>query len=118
MLGAAKFANVQILHANARERGTPVCSRDYILWIRTERFSVNRYFFNFRMGDEISPDRIGMYLRDLDEARDEAVRTCRDLLDIAGHTGEPVRDCELQVADASGEPVLTIPLRHPCDTRH
>jgi hypothetical protein len=80
---------------------------------------VNRYFFNFRMGDEISPDRIGMYLRDLDEARDEAVKTCRDLIDIAGQTGEPTRDSELEVADASGEPVLTIPLRDGCGTtRH
>ena len=79
---------------------------------------MNRYFFNFRMGDEISPDRIGMYLRDLDEARDEAVRTFRDLIDIAGQAGEPVRDCELQVADASGEPVLIFPLREGCETRH
>jgi hypothetical protein len=76
---------------------------------------VNRYFFNFRMGDEIARDRIGMYLRDFEAAREEAIRTSLDLIDIAECTGEPTDDCELQVADASGEPVLTIPLQH---TRH
>lgn len=79
---------------------------------------MNRYFFNFRMGDEISPDRIGMYLPDLDAARDEAVRTCSDLIDVAQQNGELARDCELQVADASGEAVLTIPLCDACETRH
>jgi len=79
---------------------------------------MNRYFFNFRMGDEISPDRIGMYLPDLDAARDEAVRTSLDLIEVAEHTGEGLRECELQVADASGEPLLTIPLRDGCGTRH
>lgn len=79
---------------------------------------MNRYFFNFRMGDEVSPDCIGMYLPNLDAARDEAVRTCLDLIDVAEHMGEGLRECELQVADASGEPVLTIPLREGGDTRH
>jgi hypothetical protein len=79
---------------------------------------MNRYFFNFRMGDEISPDRVGMYLPDLDAARDEALRTCLDLLDIARHSGELARDCELQVADASGEAVLSVALRDGCGTRH
>ena len=69
---------------------------------------VNRYFFNFRQGEEVSRDALGMYLSGLDEARDEAMQTCRDLIMVAEQTGESA-DCELQVADASGEPVLVIP---------
>jgi hypothetical protein len=56
-----------------------------------------------------------MYLPDLDEARDEALRTFRDLLMVAERTGESAADYEIQIADASGEPVLTIPFER---TRH
>jgi hypothetical protein len=69
---------------------------------------LNRYFFNFRQGEEVSRDALGMYLSGLDEAREEAMLTCRDLIMVAEQTGESP-DCELQVADASGEPVLVIP---------
>jgi len=75
---------------------------------------MNRYFFNFRHGDEIVRDCLGMYLHDLEEARDEAIRTRNDLMAVAELAGELPCDCEVQVADASGEPVLTIPLQ----TRH
>jgi hypothetical protein len=70
---------------------------------------MNRYFFHFRQGDEIARDGMGMYLHDLDAAREEAIRTWRDLLSIAARTGESPSDCEIQIADASGTPVLTIP---------
>ena len=70
---------------------------------------MNRYYFNFRKGDQLSLDRIGMYLRDLEEAKEEAIKTWHDILSIAAHTGESSRDREIQVADASGEPVLRIP---------
>jgi hypothetical protein len=70
---------------------------------------VNRYFFHFRQGDEIARDAVGMYLRDLEAAREEAIRTWRDLLSIAQRAGESPAECEIQIADASGEPVLTIP---------
>ncbi|HEX3653763.1 MAG TPA: hypothetical protein VHU18_13170 [Rhizomicrobium sp.] len=76
---------------------------------------MNRYFFNFRKGEEVSRDWVGMYLPDLDEARDEALRTFRDLLMVAERTGESAADYEIQIADASGEPVLTIPFER---TRH
>ncbi|HEX3945830.1 MAG TPA: hypothetical protein VHW69_17275 [Rhizomicrobium sp.] len=70
---------------------------------------MNRYFFNFRKGEQLSRDWVGMYLPDLNDAKEEAVRTCRDLVMIANHTGEGACDGEIEVADASGEPVLTIP---------
>src|ERR1051325_4078602 len=116
MLCAANFANACFcaqMRAGAELRLVSVT-----FLRRFETALMNRYFFNFRMGDEISPDRIGMYLPDLDAAREEAVRTSLDLIEVAEHTGEGLRECELQVADASGEPVLTIPLRDGCGTRH
>lgn len=76
---------------------------------------MNRYFFNFRKGGDVSRDWVGMYLLNLDEARDEALRTYRDLMMVAEHTGEGASDCEIEIADASGEPVLTIPFE---STRH
>lgn len=69
---------------------------------------MNRYYFHFREGDEIALDRIGMYLPSLDAARDEAVRTWQDLLEVAADGGE-LSDCAIQIADAGGESVLTIP---------
>jgi hypothetical protein len=79
---------------------------------------MNRYFFNFRRGDEVSRDCVGMYLSGLEAAREEALRTRRELLPIAMDAGElPCEDCEIQVADASGEPVLSIPFGAP-PSRH
>ena len=73
---------------------------------------MNRYFFNFRKGEEITCDHVGMYLRDLEEARQEAVVTCRDIVLIAEGSGEDASDCEIEVADASGDRVLKIPCWH------
>lgn len=72
---------------------------------------MNRYFFNLRSGNEIARDRLGMFLPDLDAARAEALDTCRDLSLMAELSGEPVSDCELQIADADGEALLAIPVR-------
>ena len=36
---------------------------------------MNKYHFNFRKGDQLTRDRIGMYLPDLDAAREEAIVT-------------------------------------------
>lgn len=75
---------------------------------------MNRYFFNFRKGEEVSRDCVGMYLDDLEAARQEALRTRRELLPIAMEAGElPCDDCEIEIADSSGEPVLSIPFGTP-----
>jgi len=69
---------------------------------------MNRYYFNFREGEEIVRDRVGMYLPNLDAARDEAIRIWHDLVEVAAHGGD-LPDCAIQIADSDGEPVLTIP---------
>jgi hypothetical protein len=70
---------------------------------------MHRYYFNFRKGDEISRDRIGMHLSNLDAARAEALHAWRHVIAVASHSGEDPGDCEIQIADDSGETVLSIP---------
>jgi len=69
---------------------------------------VNRYYFNFREGEQIERDRVGMFLPNLDAAREEAIRTWFDIVEVAAEGGE-LPDCAIEIADATGEPVLTIP---------
>ena len=69
---------------------------------------MNRYYFNFRQGDQIERDGIGMFLPTLDDARDEAIRTWSDLAEIAA-SGSELPDCAIEITDAAGEAVLTIP---------
>lgn len=71
---------------------------------------MNRYFFNFRAGSEVTQDHLGMYLPDLEAARMEAIHTSQDLRLLAQQAGERLCGYEIEVADASGEPVLRIPL--------
>lgn len=75
---------------------------------------MNRYFFNFRQGDAVSRDEMGMFLPDLDAARQEALNTCHDLAFVAEAAGEISRDGLVEVADASGEPILRIPITEHC----
>ncbi|HEY1962160.1 MAG TPA: hypothetical protein VGG69_07070 [Rhizomicrobium sp.] len=74
---------------------------------------MRRYYFNFRKGDEISPDRLGMWLPDLGAARDEAIQVWGDLIAVALLSGESPMDCEYEIADESGEILLTVPLGEP-----
>lgn len=70
---------------------------------------MNRYFFNFRDGDEVALDQVGMYLPNLDAAREVALRTCHDL-ETFGASGQ-LDHCAVEIANATGERVLTV----PCD---
>lgn len=77
---------------------------------------MNRYFFNFRQGDAVARDEMGMFLPDLDAARTEALNTCHDLAFVAQAAGEVSRDGLIEVADASGEPVFSVPIAERCLT--
>lgn len=72
---------------------------------------MNRFYFNFREGEDIARDRVGMYLPDVEAARELALRTCQDLAAALAEYGGDMAEGEMQVADASGEPVLRIPLK-------
>lgn len=75
---------------------------------------MNKYYFNFRKGDEITPDRIGMYLPDLDAAREEAIVTWLDLQAVAAEANE-LLGCAIEVADAGQETLLTVPFGYGTD---
>ncbi len=70
---------------------------------------MTRYYFNFRRGDEVSRDRIGMFLPSIDAARAEAIHAWRDLIFIGSQSAELACECEIQIADDSGDTVLSIP---------
>jgi hypothetical protein len=72
---------------------------------------VNKYYFNCREGDQITRDRVGMYLPDLDAARAEAVSVLQDLILVAENSDEPPQDCEIQITDAGGQTVLSLPFQ-------
>jgi hypothetical protein len=70
---------------------------------------MQRYFFHFRQGDEIALDRIGMHLPNLDAARAEALHAWGHVVALSAQSGELPDDSEIQIADSSGETVLSIP---------
>jgi hypothetical protein len=53
-----------------------------------------------------------MYLPDLDAAREEAVGVLHDLVLVAEHTHEAPQDFEIQITDAGGETVLSLPFEN------
>ncbi len=72
-----------------------------------------RYFFNLRYGrgsDKLAVDPEGDELPDLDAAREQALRSARDL--IARHRSDIVRDwftCSFEIEDDICRPLLTVP---------
>jgi Domain of unknown function (DUF6894) len=71
---------------------------------------LTRYYFHFRKGREVTRDRIGMYLPNLDAARAEALHAWGQVLMLARTSGEVPDDCEIQIVDQTGETVLGIPI--------
>ena len=71
---------------------------------------MHRYFFNFRKGDELSMDRRGMWLADPGQARREAIQLWGTLLAVAIVEGDPVEDCEFEIANDHGQTILKLPL--------
>ena len=71
---------------------------------------MTRYYFHFRNGREVTRDRIGMYLPNLDAARAEALHAWGQVLMLARTSGEVPDDCEIQIVDQTGETVLGIPI--------
>jgi hypothetical protein len=74
---------------------------------------MHRYYFNFRKGEEVARDRVGMHLPSIDAARAEALYAWRHVVAMAARSGERAEDCEIQIADDSGETVLSIPFGEP-----
>jgi nucleoid-associated protein YgaU len=69
-----------------------------------------RYFFHLREGDRVLPDHDGSELPNLEAARAEAIQSARELLAAKLKAGEVVDGQAFEIADESGEVVLTAPL--------
>jgi len=71
---------------------------------------MHRYFFNFRKGDELSMDRRGMWLADPSLAQREAIQLWGTLVAVAIVEGDPVEECEFEIANDHGQTILKLPL--------
>ncbi len=64
------------------------------------------YYLHIRNGDKLEVDPDGTELPDLEVALTEALKVARELVDEVADLG---RDAVIEVADGSGETVLTVP---------
>jgi hypothetical protein len=76
-----------------------------------------RYYFNVRQGRFLAKDDEGADLADLDAVREEAVAGARDILSEAVFSGEAASlNRHIEVTDADGRTVLTVPVGHVTGT--
>ncbi len=68
-----------------------------------------QYFFHIRSGDDLVKDEEGLSLRNLKEAREEAVLSARDIVSEGVRAGTPIafRNA-VEVLDAEGTTVLIV----------
>jgi hypothetical protein len=69
-----------------------------------------RYFFNLMNLDEVR-DCEGMVLGSAAEARDEAIRSARDIMAEEVRHGRLPLSHRIEVADEQGQPILAVPFR-------
>lgn len=67
------------------------------------------YFFNQRFDDELGVDAAGLDLPNLDAARRRAVEVAREIMSDAVLGGEVVLDRSIEVTDATGRVVMSLP---------
>ena len=73
--------------------------------------SVPRFFLHIRSGEELIEDPDVSELRDLDEARAEAIAGARDLLAEQLRLGKPLDGQRIEIYDEAGQLLATIPFR-------
>jgi hypothetical protein len=64
------------------------------------------YYLHIRNGDKLEVDPDGTELPDLEAALTEALKVAQELMDEVADLG---RNAVIEVADGSGETVLTVP---------
>ena len=69
------------------------------------------FYIHFRTGDQIARDDLGIELPSLEEARDAAVLSAREILadNVKSNTKNPLR--AVIIAGESGQDLLEIPVR-------
>lgn len=68
------------------------------------------FYFHIRAGNLMIRDEEGLDAPHLDDVREEALQSARDLLSEGVLAGEDRSDWAVLVAEASGQIVLTLPL--------
>ena len=74
-----------------------------------------RYFFNVVDGDRTIVDSLGLELDDLDEARQEAVASARELMSENLLRGVPPNGRRFVVTDETGAVLAEIPFKDTLD---
>ena len=69
------------------------------------------YYFHMRSPNDYIRDFEGMDLADMDEVREEAFESAKEILSDAIRAGRDVDHQEYEVMDETGRIVLTYPLR-------
>ena len=69
-----------------------------------------RFYLHMR-NDRIVEDHEGLILEDAEAARQEAIRSARDILAAEIRHGRLDLHREIEVADENGQPILTVPFR-------
>jgi hypothetical protein len=70
-----------------------------------------RYFFHIQNGTNTVRDREGVQLKNLDEVREEAMQSAREIMSKQALKGEAPNDCAFIVEDEEGKTVLTFPFK-------
>ena len=71
-----------------------------------------RYYFHVHDGDSLDPDRLGADLANIHEARTEAVNVARELCHLWDDLPPgDLNNMAVEVADETGQIVLTVPFR-------
>jgi hypothetical protein len=68
------------------------------------------FYFHFRTGDEIAPDLEGFDLPDLHAAREEAIKSAREIVSCAIKSGRADPPDHIVIADHCGREVATVAL--------
>ncbi len=68
-----------------------------------------RFYFHIRKGDDLVTDPEGVEVPNSEIVRDEAIEAARDLLSEGDLQGLDRRGWAFEVADESGQTVLTLP---------
>ena len=73
------------------------------------------YYLHIRNGDKLEVDPDGTELPDLEAALTEALKVARELV---GEVADLGRDAVIEVADGSGEIILTVPFSDALRPKH
>jgi hypothetical protein len=76
----------------------------------SEEEAMARFFINIKNGDEVLSDEEGIDLASVDDAKEEALRSARDLLCFAIKAGKPTVPEAFVITDETGRALETVPL--------